>query len=416
MDSKLFRKASIDRLSSPEELDQIIKISNSGSWAALVGILLVCSATGVWAVTAGLPTSATGQAIIVRSGGVINVVARGSGVIRSIDVAIGQHVTANQVIARIAQPTLVEKLRGMQDSIAELGLKRGRDRKIKADQVGLQIESLRHQRTNTERVIRETQQQAKLAADQIPVMTQLFERGLVTNQQVIAAQQKLVELQGQVEDRRAQVQQLQVQEAQLQSEIAALEADVRFEASNRQREITAATTELAMLETVTTPYAGEVLEIKVFPGGTITTDSAVISIQPDSDTLEALTYVSALQAKDVRPGMEARVSPSTVKREEYGFIRAKVLFVAEYPATTAALMRNFQNDRLVSALADHGPVTEVRVALELNPKTASGFRWSSSEGPPVKISAGTLGLAEIVTETRAPITLVIPLLRQTFGL
>src|SRR5262245_6110293 len=126
MESRLFRKASIDRLSSPEELDQIIKISNSGSWAALVGILLVCSAATVWAVTAGLPTTAVGQAIIVRTGGVINVVARGAGVVRSIDVTVGGHVNANQVIARIGQPTLVDRLRGMQESVVELRAKRAR--------------------------------------------------------------------------------------------------------------------------------------------------------------------------------------------------------------------------------------------------------------------------------------------------
>jgi HlyD family secretion protein len=167
---------------------------------------------------------------------------------------------------------------------------------------------------------------------------------------------------------------------------------------------------------VVTPYAGEVLEIKVAPGGTVGADAPVISVQPDSDVLEALAYVSAVQAKDVRVGMEVRVSPSTVKREEYGFMRGKVTFVAGYPATTAALMRNFQNDRLVSALADHGPVTEVRVALERDPATPSGFRWSSSAGPSVLISAGTLSVAEIVTETRAPITLVVPLLKKTLGL
>jgi HlyD family secretion protein len=61
-------------------------------------------------------------------------------------------------------------------------------------------------------------------------------------------------------------------------------------------------------------------------------------------------------------------------------------------------------------------VTEVRVALERDPNTVSGFRWSSPGGPPVKLSAGTIATAEIVTETRAPITLIIPILRQKLGI
>ena len=114
--------------------------------------------------------------------------------------------------------------------------------------------------------------------------------------------------------------------------------------------------------------------------------------------------------------MPARISPSTVKREEFGYMWGKVVFVPDYPATVAAIMRNFQNEQLVQSLAGRGPVTEVRVALEPDATTVSGYRWSSPGGPPVKISAGTIAVAEIVTATRAPITLVVPILRQKLGL
>src|SRR6185503_6817130 len=112
--------------------------------------------------------------------------------------------------------------------------------------------------------------------------------------------------------------------------------------------------------------------------------------------------------------MDARISPSQVKREEYGFMWGKVVFVADYPATAAAVMRNFQNDQMVQTLAGHGPVTEVRVTLDRDPGTVSGFRWSSPGGPPIRVTAGTIAVAEVVTNRRAPISLVIPLLRQTF--
>jgi HlyD family secretion protein len=415
MDTRLFRKSAIERLSSPEELDLVIKISNHGSWAALVAILLLCGAASVWAIKGSVPTAAIGHGMIVRPSGVITLVSRGAGAVRSVDVTVGERVRRNQVVATIAQPALEERLRGMRASLAELRRKRDRDLQLKADEIRMRSEAIARQRANTERAILETEKQVQLAASQIPVMEQLFGRGLVTNQQVIGARQKLVELEGQVEESKAVLTQLDAQQFELRSQAAALDSEMQFQIASAERDIAAVVSELTLLESVVTPHAGVVLEVKVLAGGTVGSDAPLISIQPDSDTLEALVYVSALQAKDIRVGMEAQVSPSTVKREEYGYIRGQVAFVADYPATTASLMRNFQNEQLVSAMFERGPVTEVRVALERDANARSGFRWSSPGGPPVRISAGTLAMTEVVTRRRAPLTLVVPLLRETLG-
>jgi HlyD family secretion protein len=412
MNTRLFRKAAIDHLTSPEELDQIIRVSSTGAWAALTAILLLCSAAVTWAVTGSVPTTASGEGMIVRTGGVLNVVARASGGVRTINVAVGQHVDANQAVATIAQPLLAERLRGMQDSLGELMRKRERDLKLKSEEVEVRRAALARQRANTTRLVEEAEARATLAAAEVPVMEELFKRGLVTNQQVIAARQKLIQFQGEAEQHRAEEKQLDAQEFDLSSQTAALDSDMAFQIASQQREIASVGNELALAETVAAPTAGRVVEIKVSAGGTVTADMPVISIQPDSDTLEALVYVSALQAKDIVVGMEAQVSPSTVKPEEYGFMRGRVVFVADYPATAAALMRNFQNEQLVSAIGARGPVTEVRVTLDSDPGTVSGFRWSSPAGPPLRISSGTLSTVHIVTQRRAPISLVIPRLRQ----
>ena len=416
MNTQIFRRAAIERLSSPEELDQVITISVGGGWAALLAILLFCGGASVWAVTAALPTTASGSGMIVSAGGVLNVVSRGSGIVRSIDAVVGQHVAANQVIATIAQPALSGRLEALKQELGEVVVKQNQDLALKAEEIQIRVEAMSRQRANIERSINELKDQAELARQRIPVMEQLYSRGLVTNQQVIAARQSLVELNGQAADRSAQLKQLDAQEFELRTQTKSLNAAMQLDVANRQREITAAASDLTLQETVSTPYAGTVVEVKLSPGGAVAAGTPVLTIQPDSDALEVLTYVSSLQAKDIRVGMDARVSPSTVKREEHGYMWGKVTAVPDYPATIAAVMRNFQNEQLVQSLVSAGPVTEVRIALERDPNTVSGFRWSSPGGPPVKMSAGTIATAEIVTETRAPITLIIPILRQKLGI
>ncbi len=129
-----------------------------------------------------------------------------------------------------------------------------------------------------------------------------------------------------------------------------------------------------------------------------------------------MLYLPASQAKNVKPGMDVEISPSTVKPEEFGFIRGKVTYVSDFPDTPAELMRNFENEVLVRALTNDEPVTEVHVEMQKNPKTASGYQWSSARGPALTLSSGTLCTAEIVTRWQQPITLVLPSLRRAFGL
>jgi HlyD family secretion protein len=248
------------------------------------------------------------------------------------------------------------------------------------------------------------------------VAEQLLAKGLVTKQSTLAARQKLTTVQGQVETLKAQLKQYDAQEFSQQSAIQQAAAEMESRSLEMERNLASVEKELSMEETVVSPYGGEVIEVKVSPGGTVGQNTPILSIQPDLESLEVLIYLPSLQAKDAKIGMEVQISPSTVRREEFGYMRGSITYVASYPATPAALMRNFQNEALVTSLTSAGPVTELRVALERDPAAVSGFRWSSPNSPPVKISSGTLCDAEVVTQRQKPITLVIPLFKQKLGL
>ena len=61
MDSKetIFRQKSIDRVSSPEQLDKYLKVSSPSLWVFLIGIIIVLIGTIVWCVYGRLNTYAT---------------------------------------------------------------------------------------------------------------------------------------------------------------------------------------------------------------------------------------------------------------------------------------------------------------------------------------------------------------------
>jgi HlyD family secretion protein len=64
---------------------------------------------------------------------------------------------------------------------------------------------------------------------------------------------------------------------------------------------------------------------------------------------------------------------------------------------------------------EQGPLIQVDVDLIRDPSTPTGYRWSSSHGPNLKISSGTLAAGDIVVKSDRPISLVIPTLRESLG-
>ena len=415
MNSEIFRKVSLERLSSPEQLDQLLKVNSVRSWAALLAILVLLALTVAWALEGSIATTALGQGVIIRTGGVLNVVANGAGVVTVLNIKVGDRIRANQVIAQIAQPALVERIRATQEAIAEAGRQRSVAGQIRSGSAVLQTEALQRQRQNAEREIKVLQEQAALVAEQIPVEADLLAKGLLTRQQTLATKQRLVEIEGRIAAANADLKRYDSEQFAIESQPKQADAEMESRAGSLERELAGLRKELELASKVISPYGGEVIEIRVAPGSPVTPGVPLLSIQPEADQLDVLVYVPSSLVKQIHAGLEVQISPTTVRREEFGFLRGEVTSVADYPATPAALMRNFQNEPLVQSLSGGGPVTELHVRLFPDPQTSSGYRWSSPLGPRVKLSSGTLVSAQIITRRQKPISLVIPSVKEMLG-
>jgi HlyD family secretion protein len=411
----IFRKVSLERLSSPEQLDRTLTVTPTRSWIALLAVLLLLGLAVAWGFEGVVSTTSFGQGVIVRSGGVLNVVSAGSGVVTEMRVKVGDRIHRNQLVAQVAQPDLTERIQAIRENISELQRQREVARQIRAESVKLQVDSIARLRENAKRDIQALQDQSKLVSQQIPVEAELLAKGLITRQQTFAAKQKLVDLESQVAAQNAQLKQLDAQQYSIES--GPVEADIEMQSriTDLQRTLGVFQQQLELAGKVLSPYNGEVIELQVVPGSTVSAGVPLLSLQPDLDQLEVLVYIPSAKAKEIHAGMDAQISPTTVRREEYGFLRGKVVSVANYPATPAALMRNFQNETLVKSLIGEGPITELLVSLQPDPKRPGKFLWSSPLGPPITLSSGTLCNAQIITRQQRPVSLVIPYFKENLG-
>lgn len=63
MNNQIFRKKSVDRMSSPEQLNDYIKVTNPGVWMALAAIVILLIGVCVWGVFGKLETKLTVAAV-----------------------------------------------------------------------------------------------------------------------------------------------------------------------------------------------------------------------------------------------------------------------------------------------------------------------------------------------------------------
>ena len=161
------------------------------------------------------------------------------------------------------------------------------------------------------------------------------------------------------------------------------------------------------------------LEIPVKEGDLVRPGTTILLMERAAARtgLEAVVYFSPLTGKQIERGMKAQISPSIVKREEYGFMEGTVAEVDRYPSTFSDIMNTLQNENLARMLAADAAPIKIKVNLITDSDTPSGYAWSSRNGPPIEIDSGTISSVTVTVKEQPPITLVIPVLKKfLFGI
>jgi HlyD family secretion protein len=411
----IFRKVSLDRLSSPEQLDQLMEVTTPKGWLALatVGVLIVVGI--VWGIAGSISERIGGEGILIRSGGLFAVEAMSDGSVVDISVRPGDMIADGQVVARLAQYDLAEQVHQARARVAEE--EKRHQRLVEYGERGLELQALHlaQSRTNLQQSIASGESTLAALEQKIQSETTLLEQGLVTRQAVLATRQQQEEVKETIRGHQAALSQLQVEELQLRNDRDVGMQQAAFALNEARRELSQLESSLRNSTEITSRYTGRVLEVLSEPGTVVSRGQPILTVDPtgrSSQNLQAVIYIASRYGKSIRPGMEIQISPSTVRKEEYGYLLARVTYVSDFPATPAGMRRVLKNDQLVATLSGTDAPYEIHADLLPDPGNLSSYRWSSSAGPPVHIHSGTLASASVVIERRRPIFMVIPQLRR----
>lgn len=414
-ENRLFRKAALEKLASPEQLDLMMQVTPPRLWMALSGLAALLLVAVLWAIFGSIGTQIRGQGILLRGEAVLAVTAASQGPLSAVHVRPGDKVSKGQVLAEVAQPDLQLSLDNQQQRLRELQAQAQALAPLEQENLEQALAALDEEARSTRRSMGDFDSQAAALKERVDVQAQLVEQGLITRSALLATRSALA----QAEQARAST---AVRLAQIASERTARERSQQQAQATRRAEIEEAQRQLASLSArrdvvsvIVSPYDGRVLEVSVDPGNLVAPGMQVLTLENEARPLEAVLYVAAAEGKKIRTGMPVRISPSTVKPEEFGFMQATVRSVSDFPVSPEALRRVLRNDSLVEALASEGPPIEVIATLEVNESTPSGFAWSSGNGPPTEVFSGTLSEGGIVVEKRRPIAYVLPMFQRFEG-
>jgi len=408
--SRIFRKAALDRLASPDQLDRPVALVRPSSWLLLLGILAGVLGGIAWASIARAPVRVAGQGILINQAGLVEIVATTEGRLKTVDLQVGAVVQLNQVVATLSKQVL---LREISSARAELADARLRYKELdtfyteQAKRDALANKERFKTIENTRKLLHERQ---KLLEVKLKNIKSLVARKVVLKDRLIDAQLSLSnahERLSKLDEEKTSID-LQSNEKLNRRHLALL--DKRLEVEDLKRKTARLSARLAEQSVIRATHAGRIIEVKVNPGEIATPGAALATLMPlnETDDLIALLFMKPEQGKRVEPGMAVQISPSTVQVQEFGFIMGQVKSVSPLPVTPEGMRRILQNDQLVAQLSKGGSPIEVRVALTRDKSTPSGFSWSSSNGPSRPINAGTLLSGEVVINEVRVLELVIP--------
>ena len=167
---------------------------------------------------------------------------------------------------------------------------------------------------------------------------------------------------------------------------------------------------------ITATVSGMVSDIKVGIGSAVGQGNEILTIRQLAEENLIVCYIPINTGKKVEPGMEVIVSPTTVNENEYGHMQAEVIHVDDYVSTASSIRSMLGDDTLAQAFTQNGPVVGVICRLRVDETTASGYWWSNSKGGELMVPEGTMVTADIITEEKAPIDMLIPYLKEKLSM
>lgn len=418
MAAGFYRKEALEKLSTPEKLDQLIKVINPKSWIFLVTIILLMGTAIAWSFLGNVKTKLNAVGVLL-GGEIHEVVSTSQGQLVTLKVQLGEQIKEGDIVANIEQPELYQQIEGLKATLQERVLELQALLSFGSQDTKLQRELIQQQTVSIELQMQSDKRTISFLESQLIAEQELLEKGLVTRAQVANTEQQIESAKNSLERLKSQIVQTNSQKLNLDFELKQRISLGKQRIAETERQLEQLKERYDIQTNIRSAYSGEVVELLTDAGIVVTQGSPLFKLKnydSGEEKLRGVLYIPSQDGKKIKEGMQALIAPSTVQPQEFGFMKGTVTYVSEFPITQQGMLTTVKNMQLVQGMLRQGALFEVYVEFEEDDASFSGYKWTSAGGPQVFINEGTSCTGKITAKKEAPITMVIPALKKFFDL
>jgi HlyD family secretion protein len=420
-----------------ERLDTLVRVTTIQSWIYLATIFSVGLAAVVFAVFYKVPTKVMGEGILlIKRDAIAQVRAQATGRLVGLRVKLGDHVEPNQAIGVISQDDLKDAISEAESKLEDLQEEdrahaqleqreketHGRAMEQVKQATGLELKSSQEKLTIAERL--------KVGTDKLRL--QFYTSDVETLQ----AREKMFDIVNDMHKGDTRLAELELDGTKAENVRRRAKLDRELKIKQLVRKLELDRDKMTRTSVVVSRFSGTVAQVLSARDELVHEGAPIVLLHSPKAELgtddeeerdyDSIVFVPAGDGKKIDIKDAVEVSPTTVKREEHGFIRGKVVAVSELPATKMAMESALQHPELVDTFLKRyapGVLLRVHVKLEEANESERGhggrggshgdnhFEWSSISGYSQDLKTGTMCQAAIVVERRRLIFLVLPWIR-----
>ncbi len=416
-----------------DQLDALVGVTSVRGWVYLAVLFAIGAGSVAFAILYQVPTKVQGEGILLTErDALVRVRARATGRLVSLRTHQGDRVAAGDLVGRIAQEELEYRIRGEELRLAEL---RRQDRELtrfEESERESKDAAIARVKESVLRADRDGRDKLEIARRVVEGANRLRADKHLGDLELLESREKLYDVHDALNKGRSRLAELELERVTADNARARSRLERQLAIGELETRLSLDREKLERTSQVVSPTDGEVTQVLSTLGGLMQEGAPVVLLHsPRSEGLaddsgpayDAIVFVSAGEGKKIELGHPVEVVPATVKREEHGYIRGRVVAISELPATKLAMEAALEHPELVDAfLKRYAPGVVLRVQVKLDepagpalPGRRNPFRWSSSSGPAQTLKTGTICQSAIVVERRPLIRLILPWARKLVG-
>ncbi|MEV5383921.1 HlyD family efflux transporter periplasmic adaptor subunit [Streptomyces sp. NPDC052721] len=162
---------------------------------------------------------------------------------------------------------------------------------------------------------------------------------------------------------------------------------------------------------VRTVAAGRVTTLAATIGQIVRTGTDVAAVEKvahASDPLYATVYVPAENAAAIPAHASVDLTVSSVPTQRYGVLRGEVKSVDRTAQSAQSISAFLGDSQLGEQFTRKGRPVAVLVELATSSSTKSGYRWSTTDGPPFRLDSMTLATGSVRLADQHPVDWLLP--------